>query len=777
MGRLLVKLFTISFLAVLAAGEGQAVLKGGQLSPGKGFGKVIAAAPPGAERPVSTRLDPWLRKLARDRESPLRLQAFTDSENPLIRLEREENGRIRVPVFIRTTDAVETAVALGSLSGTLRSRAGDVMVASVPLDQLEPLAESPGVVSVEASYFSKPLLDVSRGEIKADSVHSGSGLSSAYKGQGVVVGVVDSGIDLAHPDFSTSSGTRVLSVWDISGVAAGGAARTCTPAQINSGSCSQRDLNGHGTHVAGAAAGNGRALTGFQGIAPESQIIFAKGVRSTTSEGGFSDDDVVAACSYIFSQAGSKPAVINLSLGGHFGAHDGTSNYERSLSNLTGPGRIIVAAAGNEGDELIHVSYGASGTGLSQATESEWRLPQGRVPLAGIDIWYPANGTIYFGIAVYDLLGRYVANTDPIGPGGYKAETTQFGDYEIDAQTVSDPNNGKRRVTVAIGDKDGTINLGNYIYTLYSYGSGTFDAWALQSSFTNYSAQFFEPGNSLKTIGIPATAQKVIAAGAYTTKTQWTDVYGQSQTKTECGTFGEIACFSSRGPTADGRTKPEISAPGNLIASTLSADAIPNQSPSRIMPGSRYLLLEGTSMASPHVTGVVALMLQANPTLTYEQVLAALQNTARKDAYTGSTPNTTFGAGKVDALAAVKSVAGGGGPGPGGPCTPSSTRLCFGDVAVTVTWRSQYTGQTGQATALPQTSEFGYFYFSSPTNPEVFVKVLDWGSQAPYLIFWAGLTDFEFTVTYQNTKTGQIVTKKKDPGSFCGGGDNTSLNH
>jgi hypothetical protein len=78
---------------------------------------------------------------------------------------------------------------------------------------------------------------------------------------------------------------------------------------------------------------------------------------------------------------------------------------------------------------------------------------------------------------------------------------------------------------------------------------------------------------------------------------------------------------------------------------------------------------------------------------------------------------------------------------------------------------------------LPQQDEFGYFYFSSPSNPEVFVKVLDFGATSPFLIFYAGLTDFEYTVTYTNIATGQKVTFTKLGGAYDGGGDNTSLRH
>ena len=98
-------------------------------------------------------------------------------------------------------------------------------------------------------------------------------------------------------------------------------------------------------------------------------------------------------------------------------------------------------------------------------------------------------------------------------------------------------------------------------------------------------------------------------------------------------------------------------------------------------------------------------------------------------------------------------------------------------VAVGATWRSQYSGQTGTATPTPQRDAFGLFYFSTPTNPEIIVKALDFGADQPYLLFWGGLTDYEYTLTFRNVATGQSVSYKKDAGSYNGGADKKTLLH
>ena len=111
------------------------------------------------------------------------------------------------------------------------------------------------------------------------------------------------------------------------------------------------------------------------------------------------------------------------------------------------------------------------------------------------------------------------------------------------------------------------------------------------------------------------------------------------------------------------------------------------------------------------------------------------------------------------------------------PAAATSIILQQNRIRVSVAWKSQYTGQSGDAWVIPQTDEFAYFYFSDPGNPEVFVKVLDFGATSPYLVFYAGLTDFEYTVRFRNLQTGQSVSFKKEAGSFNGGADNSTLKH
>ena len=746
-------------------------------------GSIADAAPPEkravmspsaatAPRPLSPKIDAALGRLIVDQErgAPLTWALPSSEAQPLIRTELGSNGEVLAAVFVRTVDVEKTKADFAALGGYVRVEAGDILVGAVPVTSLEALAATRESVSIEASFYDTPQLDVSRAATKADLVQAGTGLSSPRTGTGVIVGVVDSGIDYTRPDFKTSSGTtRIRSIWDLGGVAAGGSARICSSSDINAGTCSEADLDGHGTHVTGIAAGAGRLQSGFVGMAPDADIISAKATRSTTASGSFANDDVVAAASYIFQQAtaAGKPAVINMSLGGLFGRPlDGSTSYEQSLSNLTGPGKIIVAAAGNSGGSFNHLSYSTFGTSWTDGPETPWNTPSDK-SASYVGAFYD-SGSISFGIAARtDSSTNTAILSAPIAPGGWTGGTidlidtstsTVLAHYYIDARTTSYSGNGSHYVEVMLQP------VASRYFSIYTFGSGHFDAWPSNMTFgTRTDASTWLPGDNQMTIGSPGTAKKVIAVGAYTTKMNWVDVSGAARSFTSwCASpftdaLGKIACFSSLGPTRDGRTKPEISAPGHRIASDLSVSSLANHQTSDQLSGGKLLLESGTSQASPHIAGIVALMLQTQPSMTYDQVVQTLQNTATHDGFTGSGLNNTFGGGKVNAQAAVQSLGGGGGGGGGSAnCTADANTMCLagGRFAVQATYRD-YSSNTGQGRATKLTDTSGYFYFFDATNIELVAKFVSFcsGSSGNWAIYASGLTDVEVTFKVTDTKT------------------------
>jgi minor extracellular serine protease Vpr len=668
------KITTIIILITLSALMGQSFQKPDSDKPGKMISAEITTADE-----TSGRIDPFLKHTLNQIDQ----HKLSGTFSPGVFMEMNKNVRVNqgvlqktsVPVFIKSKDVQTTISRIKSYGGIIYTVVEGIITAELPTSVTYDFASNPDVVYISGSYIREQLINESRTSSQVNLLHQGQGLPGSYKGKGVIVGIVDSGIDWKHPDFNNGSGNRIQFLWDMSGQGA-------PPANYNYGSeysKSQLDLNqstqidgddggGHGTHVAGTAAGSGGGNPQYMGMAPESEIIFVKGFRDSP---GFSDVDVVNGCNYIFQRAAEvqKPAVINLSLGGNFGPHDGTSLYEQALSGLTGEGKIIVAAAGNSGGQNIHLSYTTSGATYNDALETVWLVPENAAG-SYIDLWYN-NGNISVGIAAYDpSTQNLIGFTNPVSPGqqvqnqAFTVDGVTYGWFSIDATNANDPNNGGKEVFIALESNNGQVDLGSVYWSIYTYGSGTFDAWNIGGEFDTYSVDWFRPGDNQKTIGVPGTANKIICVGSYVTKNSWNDINGATQLQPGNPVIGNISSFSSIGPSRDNRVKPDIVAPGEVIVAALSSDL--TQVPQEwILQGGKHQKMQGTSMAAPHVTGVIALLLQKNPQLNYDDVVNILKTTALKDNFTGTQPGNIFGYGKLDAYEAFLSVTGGGGGGGG----------------------------------------------------------------------------------------------------------------
>lgn len=591
-------------------------------------------------------------------------------QNPMVPLRQSTAQNVMIPVYVKSSNIDRTSDVIKENGGNVSTMAGDILVAEIPLRSIAQVVNHEETLFIESSKFYQSLLNVSHTEIEADKVHSGATLPTSYKGQGVIVGIVDTGIDWKHEDFKNETGSKILYLWDMSGdtnpPSGYDYGTEYTKEQIDSQLCQEEDSDdghGHGTHVSATATGNGNALSGYTGIAPSSDILFVKALI----EGAFHDKNVIDGCNYIFSKAQTlaKPAVINLSLGGHSGPHDGTSLSEQAYSNLTGSGRIIVAAAGNEGSSLRHLSYTTRGTDFSTSLKTYWFIPDTAI-FSGVDMWYD-RGNISVGIAAYDSNFQLVGYSDAVAPGeeiffrSFRFNDQTYGYVSIDATTTADPNNNAKRVNMHIDRSQRPLD--EVIWALYTFGSGTFDAW-ISSPWGSFSEDYdpqigIMPGDNDKSIGSPATGKKVICVGSYVTKVEWIDIDGKPQTQLGPDKtppiIGEVSYFSSMGPTRDGRLKPDVVAPGEVILAALSSDltAAPRKN---ILWGGKHQRMRGTSMACPHVTGTVALLLEANPILDYHYVYEILTSSAVKDDLTGAQANNIYGNGKLNALNAVQEI-------------------------------------------------------------------------------------------------------------------------
>ncbi len=524
----------------------------------------------------------------------------------------------------------------------VKASTGTIVGVAATIQQILTLLEDQDVVYIEQSWPTSPTLDASVSAITADTVHS---LSPAVTGAGVIVGAIDTGIDYTHLDFRYDSdgdgfeeSSRILAILDqsygIFGIEYNWHDIETDLANghgSSEGIVRQRDTDGHGTHVMGIAAGDGSSSSaGFVGVAPAAWIVMVKTTYFTS--------DILAGVEYIFDLADALglPAVVNLSLGGHEGPHDGTSLFEQGMDELVqGPGRVIVVSAGNEGDQSIH----ASDTLLGNAS-SFWIAPDGWD--AELDMWYP--GSSRFTVSVSPPSGPAI-----VAPWGTDSGIVQtaFGAVRIDnAASGVNANNGDREVFIRLSSLSGS---GQWQITVTDTGGngGRYDAWVISGSAD------IVGGDSSSTIDEPGNARDVITVGSFNTKAVWPSLSGD-QNYLASYPLNVLSSFSSQGPTRDGRVKPEICAPGAWISASLSNDAM--WQGYLVNPDGVHTMELGTSMAAPHVSGAAALLMSIDPQLTAEEVRDLLTDTAARDGFTGAVPNYRWGWGKLDVASAVANV-------------------------------------------------------------------------------------------------------------------------
>lgn len=542
---------------------------------------------------------------------------------------------------------------------------GDIVTIRIPVDELSNVLHIQGLQYVEVAGKIYPDLNKSLFDTRVDSIHKGINLPEIYNGTDVIIGITDWGFDYSHPMFYDTllNQTRILAAWD-QGKTTGpgpvgysyGTEYVGETALLNA-VCDTAGYYGrhyHGTHVAGIAGGSGGG-TIFRGMAYRSEFLFAS-----------LSGDIASALDAInwfkgIADAAGKRLVTNQSWGGyHWGTMDGNSLMSQAMNDFVDQNIVMCNSAGNNGDDNFHIYrtfiadtlksylefYSYSDTTIWGQNVIMWgdsahqfkscyrflnssNVMVGQTPFfsTAIDTNYVDSSYI---IGTDTIFYKFIAgNAHPINSKPYmqfKVKCT--GPYKVVLVTYADSGNAHfwnlaERIT-------GTTNWGRDFLTL---GAG------------------YTAGNTANGISEPGLTENLITSASH-----------NPDYKNGSGNIilGAISGFSSYGPTIDGRRKPDISAPGGNIASSMNhcTDMTFTQLTTYNFNSIDYpyARLSGTSMASPTTAGVVAILLDAMPSLTPQDVKDIIKQTAREDIQTGNigpSGSTRWGWGKLNAYLAL----------------------------------------------------------------------------------------------------------------------------
>ena len=596
------------------------------------------------------------------------VEATTDrslKESLYAQLQKDYNitqGKVSAIIVLA---AGHTPQDLATYDVTVGTVSGEMFTAMIPVDRFVELAESGICATIDMGEKQNLMMDNARENLGIDQIHAGMHLPQGYDGSGVVVGIIDEGFEYCHPTFYDATGTtlRVKRVWnhsDSTGTAPAGynyGSEYTTLSQMMAARTDDTSAT-HGSHVASIAAGCGAPSgdgANYKGIAKGADIVLVPAIMD--------DSHVLDAIQYIYSYAQSvnKPCVINMSFGSMLGPHDGTSYEDRFLSSFIAqhPDSIVlVASAGNSGSNPVHLEKQFSAEDTLLTTRLVYDFLQNKNGI--VDVWGDKNYSIALTLVSattnqqVDFTGFFTTGIDTsfvvnLLSNGNDTVTCEFYLSQIDSI------NHRYNATVKFGTIPSYYQL---ILTVRCDTTATIHAWCNRISFNETSlVEGTVSGDSHYTIaGYGTNSDAVVSVGSYATRLGYTTYEGSYHSGSSAQEMGDISYFSSLGPTFDGRVKPDITAPGSMIVAACNRFDLTEVLYDTIEWNGQieqYTAMQGTSMSSPMVTGIVALWMQHNPSLGTDSVRAILHGTAHNDRFTGNcvtTPNNTWGHGKVNAF-------------------------------------------------------------------------------------------------------------------------------
>jgi subtilisin family serine protease len=548
------------------------------------------------------------------------------------------------------------------------SKINSIVSLKIPVSQINNIEVLPGLSFLQLAGKIKPELDKAIKDIGADSVHLGINLPQGYTGKDVFIGITDWGFDYTSPMFYDTllQETRIHAAWDqfkTSGPHPNGFAygtEYTTPTTLLAAGSDTANIYSfatHGSHVAGIAGGSG-AGTIHRGVGFESKLLFATFLVDESA--------VMDAWAWMYQKAqqASKRLVINMSWGlYHFGTLDGNSLLSQAIDNYSAQGVLFANSGGNNGDVNFHIKKDFQNDTIKSKINFYSYTANPNMWGQSIHAWGEVGKSFSSGLIVYDQNGILAASTPLFTTDGLSSYIDSFLVVGLDtiyfnvSADAAHPQNGRPQMRIRVKSLSAT----NKVLLKSTAQDGIVHYWnvtELSNDVGNWGMPFATfgtgsiSGDKLYGISEPSCTNSLLSVAAYTPR-----FYNSSGT----ALGGIIAPFSSVGPRYDEVLKPEIAAPGVNIVSSISSftDNSFTQVSSisfnnRIYPFARF---SGTSMASPMVAGVIALVLEANPYLSAAQVKDIIIQSAREDAQTGVIPvngSSQWGWGKINAYLAVK---------------------------------------------------------------------------------------------------------------------------
>lgn len=577
---------------------------------------------------------------------------------------QEPNGNSIAQVFIKLNEnTCISSEILEKLSITINSDFGSTKTATIPIENINKLAELNEIKNISIARRVHLLNDSARFDIGIDNIHNGYNLNDVYKGKNVVVGIIDCGIDYNHINFKDSNrNTRIKKAGKYNPKTKKIEIYT-TPSSIASLTTDNSSAS-HGTHVSGIATGS-YTNNNYHGMAPESDIILFG------LENELTDANIIDGIKAVFDYADSvqKPAVVNISLGINAGAHDKTDNFNQTIDKLTGEGKIVVFAVGNEGDNKLHINTVFKNQDTTKPQLGTIVEYEGTNYYSEVDAWSRNSEPFGLQFFIYDRYKKAEILTSKI----FLPTTTSFNQFQWNDTILSqyfngtilaygqlESNNNRYQLYTYI---DGNMTKSNYRIGIKYYGKPNteIDCWANPSpcqlvNLGNIDYTQGTPDNSFNSMGC---ADNAINIGAYSTRRGFNTINNQYYYYTSA-TKGNIAYFSSYGTDIYGRTYPDVVAPGFTIISsvnnydhntTVSGKSSLASQVSKFGDSRKYHWgdMAGTSMAAPVATGTIALWLQADPSLTPTEIRSIMKETATTDSFTQTGNKIQWGAGKLNA--------------------------------------------------------------------------------------------------------------------------------